>query len=91
MEIFKEVDKKKSQLFALGISPEAKRLLDNKFRLESSFHSNNMEGNTLTYRETQMLLFFGKAIGDHQKREFDEMEAHDVAFRLVEEWAQDTD
>ena len=89
MEIFIEVDKKKAQLSAFGISPEAKRKLDKKFRLEWSYHSNHMEGNTLTYGETQMLLFFGKATGDHEKREFDEMEAHDAAVKMVEEWAED--
>lgn len=90
MEIFNEVDKKKKELVALGLTPEAKRVLDKKFRLEWSYHSNHMEGNTLTYGETQMLLFFGKATGDHEKREYDEMEAHDVAVKMVEEWATDS-
>jgi Fic family protein len=89
MEIFIEIDKKKEQLTALGLSADAKRKLDKKFRLEWSYHSNHMEGNTLTYGETQMLLFFGKATGDHEKREFDEMEAHDVAVQMIEDWAKD--
>jgi Fic family protein len=89
MEIFIDVDNKKKELNELGLTPEAKRVLDKKFRLEWSYHSNHMEGNTLTYGETQMLLFFGKATGDHEKREYDEMEAHDVAVKMVEEWAKD--
>jgi Fic family protein len=91
MEIFIEVDKKKDYLASLKTSDEAKSKLHKKFRLEWTFHSNHMEGNTLTYGETQMLLFFGKAIGDHEKREFDEMEAHDVAVQMIEEWAKDTE
>lgn len=91
MEIFIEIDKKKEQLASLTLSVEAKRKLDKKFRLEWSYHSNHMEGNTLTYGETQMLLFFGRATGDHEKREFDEMEAHDVAVRMIEDWAKDRD
>jgi Fic family protein len=89
MEIFIEVDKKRDQLLSLKPTEEARRKLERKFRLESSFHSNHMEGNTLSYGETQMLLFFGKATGDHEKREYDEMEAHDVAVKMVEDWAKD--
>ncbi len=91
MDIFIEIDKKKNELLSLEISEDAQHKLDKKFRLEWSFHSNHMEGNTLTYGETQMLLFFGKAMGNHEKREFDEMEAHDVAVKLIEEWAKDKD
>jgi Fic family protein len=86
-----EVDKKKNELLHHGVSPEAKLKLNKKFRLEWSYHSNHMEGNTLTYGETQMLLFFGKATGDHEKRQYDEMEAHDVAVKMIEEWAFDKD
>jgi Fic family protein len=88
MKIFNEVDKKKKELSSLPLSEDAKQKLDKKFRLESSFHSNHIEGNTLTYGETQMLLFFGRVTGDHEKREYDEMEAHDAAVKMVEEWAQ---
>lgn len=60
-----------------------------KYRLEWNFHSNHIEGNTLTYGQTRMLLFFGKSTGDHEKRDFDEMEAHDIAVRMIKEWALD--
>jgi len=89
MEIFDEIDKIRDHLALIKLTGEAKRKLDRKFHLEWSYHSNHMEGNTLTYGETQMLLFFGKATGDHEKREFDEMEAHDVAVKMIEEWAVD--
>jgi len=42
--------------------------------------SNRFEGNTLTYSETQLLLVYGRAAGDHELREYEEMKAHDVAF-----------
>jgi Fic family protein len=60
-----------------------------KLRLEWSFHSNHIEGNTLTYGETELLLIFDRTTGDHTKREYDEMQAHDVAVQLVREWAMD--
>ena len=42
--------------------------------------SNHIEGNTLTYSETQLLLIHGRASGDHKLREYEEMKAHNVAF-----------
>ena len=63
--------------------------LDDMFRLEFSYNSNHLEGNTLTYGETKLLLIFGKTEGNHDKREYDEMEAHDVAFKLIQEWVKD--
>jgi Fic family protein len=67
------------------------RKLDNKFRLEFNYNSNHIEGNTLTYGETKLLLFLGNTSGEHTIREYDEMKAHDVAFTLIQEWAKDAD
>lgn len=49
-------------------------------RMRFNHLSNNFEGNTLTYSETQLLLIYGRAAGDHELREYEEMKAHDVAF-----------
>ena len=73
----------------LPMKPEDKQRLDKKFRLEFNYNSNHMEGNTLTYSETELLLIFDDTQGDHTMREYEEMKAHDVAYHLVEEWAQD--
>lgn len=82
----------KSQLNNLQpIKPEYQKKVDEKFRLEFNYNSNHLEGNTLTYGETKLLLIFGDTVGNHQKREFDEMEAHDVAYNLVKDWAKDTE
>ncbi|MFZ6012924.1 MAG: Fic family protein, partial [Bacteroidota bacterium] len=48
-----------------------------------------MEGNTLTYGETELLLMFGKVSGDHEVRELEEMQAHDAIVKLVREYAAD--
>ena len=71
------------------MSREAEDKLWQKFRLEWSFNSNRIEGNTLTYGETQLLLIFGKTTGDHELREYEEMSAHDVAINAIKEWAHD--
>lgn len=49
-------------------------------RMRFNHLSNRFEGNTLTYSETQLLLIYGRAAGDHELREYEEMKAHDVAF-----------
>ena len=74
-----------------SISDESKRQLDKKFRLEFNFNSNHIEGNTLTYGETQLLLYFDKTDGTHEMREYEEMKAHDLAYKLIQEWAQETE
>lgn len=50
-----------------------------KLRLDWNYHSNHIEGNTLTYGETEILLIHGQAAGDHRLRDYMEMRAHDVA------------
>ena len=73
----------------LPMSPEDRQRLDKKFRLEFNYNSNHMEGNTLTYGETELLLIFDDTKGNHTMREYEEMKAHDAAYHLVDEWAKD--
>jgi Fic family protein len=69
--------------------PEVENKLWQKYRLEFNYNSNHMEGNTLTYGQTELLLIFEKTTGDHQIREFEEMKAHDVALKMIVELAND--
>ncbi len=71
------------------IKPEFQEKLNKKFRLEFNFNSNHLEGNTLTYNETELLLIFDETKGNHTLREYEEMKAHDVALQLIQEWASD--
>ena len=63
--------------------------MDKKIRLEFNYNSNHIEGNTLTYGETELLLIFDKTTGNHELREYEEMKSHDVAFELIKELAFD--
>ncbi|QEH43892.1 Fic family protein [Chitinophaga sp. XS-30] len=72
----------------LPMKAEDKRLLDKKLRLEFNYNSNHLEGNTLTYGETELLLYFDKTTGNHDLREYEEMKAHDVAFNFVKDLAE---
>ncbi len=73
----------------LPMSVENERTFWKKIRLDWNFNSNHIEGNTLTYGETQLLLIFDKTTGDHELREYEEMRAHDVAIHMIKEWAKD--
>lgn len=89
--IFDKINQLKSELSSLTISDKDQRLLDEKFRLEFNYNSNHMEGNTLTYQDTKVLLLKdilpqGKL---YEMRELDEMRAHDAAFKMIKEWATD--
>lgn len=89
-EIFKSIDRLISILKNLQpLKPEYQQRLDKKIRLEFNYNSNHIEGNTLTYGETELLLIFDKTTGNHELREYEEMKAHDVAFELIKDWAKD--
>ena len=62
---------------------------DKKIRLEWNYHSNHIEGNTLTYNETEVLLIEGKEEGIHPPRDYKEIKAHDLAISKVKEFAKD--
>ena len=71
------------------LKPEYQQKLDKKFRLEFNFNSNHIEGNTLTYGETELLLIFDKTTGNHEMREYEEMKSHDVALEMIRQLASD--
>lgn len=74
----------------LPMNKDFQQKLDEKFRLEFSYNSNHIEGNTLTYLETKLLLLKDIAEGEnHTFREFEEMKAHDAAYVLIQNWAKE--
>lgn len=86
--LLKKIDALILALESLKPLPENnQKQLDKKLRLEFNYNSNHIEGNTLTYGETELLLIFDDTKGEHTYREYSEMKAHDVAFRLVQDWA----
>lgn len=71
------------------LKPEDNRRLWRKLRLEWNYHSNHIEGNTLTYGETELLLLHDRTTGDHSHREYVEMKAHDVGIEHMLKLAAD--
>ena len=71
------------------ISQEVQNKIDQKFMLEFNYNSNHIEGNTLTYGQTEMLLLFGKVIEEANMKDLEEMKASNVGLKMVKEAAQD--
>ena len=91
-EKIQKLDALKEELQSqLPLSFEIQKKVDDKYRLEWNFHSNHIEGNTLSARDAYMLLFKDKATGDHEMRDYHEMQTHDEAVRLIKEWVLDTE
>ena len=65
------------------------QLLRNKFTAEYNFNSNHIEGNTLTYGQTELLLLFGKVSGEGDLKDFVDMKASQVGVEMVKEAVQD--
>lgn len=63
--------------------------LDQKFMLEFNYNSNHIEGNTLTYGQTEMLLKFGKSVDEANMKDLEEMKASNVGLKMVMEAALD--
>lgn len=89
-KFFESIDAAKAEWGALQpLSPENERRLWQKLRLEWNYHSNHIEGNTLTYGETVLLLLHGQTHGNHTLREYEEMKAHDVGIEHLRNLAAD--
>ena len=71
------------------LSPKDGERLWEKIRLEWNYNSNRIEGNTLTYSETELLLIHGRTEGGHPIRDYEEMKAHNVGVKKVREFAED--
>ncbi len=92
MDIFDYIDQLSATYHSLlPMSPENQHRWDKKVRLEFNYNSNHIEGNTLTYGETELLLLFDETHGSRPMRDYEEMKAHDVAFQKIKEWATDTE
>jgi Fic family protein len=64
--------------------PEIVRNLEEQFRLEWTYNSNAIEGNTLNLRETELVLNRGLTIGKKSLREHFEVLNHGEAIKLLE-------
>ena len=86
---FEELDKKKSILDSKRPLPkETLKSLEENFKLEWTYNSNAIEGNTLTLKETKVVLE-GITIGGKTMREHLEAINHKEAIEFLEELIKD--
>ena len=70
------------------LSEKDKDRLSRRFAVDFNYNSNHIEGNTLTYGQTEILLLFGKVIGEASVRDVQEMTASNVGLRMMKEEAK---
>ena len=67
------------------LKADLQRRMDQSFMIDFNFNSNHLEGNTLTYEQTKLLLLFGKVKGEGLMRDFEEMKAHNVGLKMMKD------
>ena len=70
------------------LSEKDRERLSRRFTVDFNYNSNHIEGNTLTYGQTEILLLFGKVIGEADVRDVQEMAASNVGLRMMTEEAK---
>ena len=70
------------------LSQRDKERLSRKFTIDFNYNSNHIEGNTLTYGQTELLLLFGHVVGEAPIRDFEEMKASNVGMMMMQEEAK---
>ena len=71
------------------VTEEIQARIDRKFILEFNYNSNHIEGNTLTYGQTELLLLFDKVDGNAKMQDLEEMKAHNVCLKMMQTEAAD--
>ena len=63
--------------------------LSRRFTIDFNYNSNHIEGNTLTYGQTELLLLFGKVSGEAEMKDFEEMKASNGGLKMMTEVAKE--
>ncbi|MFT5279347.1 MAG: Fic family protein [Bacteroidia bacterium] len=72
------IDELQAEILAAGeLDAEVKKRINYKFRLDWNYHSNSMEGNTLTKEETRSVMVGNLTVGGKPYKDVAEMRGHD--------------
>lgn len=69
------------------LSEKDRECLSRRFTVDFNFNSNHIEGNTLTYGQTEILLLLGKVIGEADVKDVQEMAASNVGLKMMSQEA----
>ncbi|OYQ36620.1 hypothetical protein CHU92_09475 [Flavobacterium cyanobacteriorum] len=84
-EIVQALELKKQLDGLRPIDKEQEAKIMQKFRLDWNYHSNNLEGNSLTYGETKALIMFGLTAQGKPLKDHSEIKGHNDAILWIEE------
>ena len=88
--ILETVDRLKDDLDALRpLPPEVLAKVEQKLRIESNYHSNAVEGNSLTLGETRSLILHGLTAHGKPIRDHLDIQGHDDAVKTIESAVKD--
>ena len=86
MDVLEAIDGLKGALDELRpLPPGVLAQVEQKLRLETNYHSNAIEGNTLTIGETRNLILHGLTAHGKPMRDHLDVEGHDAAVRAIED------
>ncbi|MCL1969778.1 MAG: Fic family protein [Bacteroidetes bacterium] len=71
------------------LNEKLERDINQQFMIDFNYNSNHLEGNTLTYGQTKLLLLFGDTIGNASIQDYEEMKAHNVGLEFMKAEAKD--
>ena len=84
--ILATIDRLKSELDALRpLPPDVVGRVSQKLRLEWNYHSNAVEGNSLTLGETRSLILHGITARGKPMRDHLDIQGHDAAVKAIED------
>lgn len=84
MTSLEKVEQLKAELDRLRpLDAEAEARIMQKFRLDWNYHSNNLEGNSLTYGETKALILFGITAQGKPLKDHFEITGHNEAINWI--------
>jgi Fic family protein len=90
MDALEKAEQLKQELDSLRpLDAEAEARIMQKFRLDWNYHSNNLEGNSLTYGETKALILFGITAQGKPLKDHFEITGHNEAINWILEVIKD--
>ena len=76
---------------AQPLKQDMQHRMDQQFMIDFNYNTNHLEGNTLTYGQTRLLLLFGRVEGKALMRDLEEMKASNVGLQMTKREALDMD
>ena len=88
--ILETIDRLKNELDALRpLPPDVVAQVEQKLRIESTYHSNAIEGNSLTLNETRDLILNGRPAPGKPTRHHVDIQGHDQTFKAIDRAVRD--